>query len=94
MKIRSKHRAVVIIAAALAVGGVAGPAGAADGAAKAKAPATSKEVIERGRYLVTVGNCNDCHTANFPPLDGKEAWSLFPLISVANLRLVWHELSG
>ena len=29
------------------------------------------QVIERGRYLVTVGNCNDCHTANFPPRDGK-----------------------
>ena len=40
-----------------------------------KAPATeqpaSRQVIERGRYLVTVGNCNDCHTANFPPRDGK-----------------------
>ena len=31
----------------------------------------SRDVIERGRYLVTVGNCNDCHTANFPPRDGK-----------------------
>src|SRR5438270_13522633 len=27
--------------------------------------------ISRGRYLLTVGNCNDCHTAEFAPKDGK-----------------------
>jgi len=31
----------------------------------------SAKQIERGRYLVTVGNCNDCHTAGFAPSDGK-----------------------
>jgi mono/diheme cytochrome c family protein len=25
-------------------------------------PPTAEEMIERGRYLVTVGGCNDCHT--------------------------------
>ena len=27
--------------------------------------------IARGRYLATVGNCNDCHTAGYAPTDGK-----------------------
>jgi len=31
----------------------------------------SAKQIERGRYLVIVGNCNDCHTAGFAPSDGK-----------------------
>ena len=67
----SRQRAVAVFVAALAASGVAGQGSAADGATQSKGPAVSKEVIERGRYLVTVGNCNDCHTANFPPLDGK-----------------------
>ena len=35
------------------------------------APAVSRKVIERGRYMMTVGNCNDCHTAEFAPRDGN-----------------------
>ncbi len=31
----------------------------------------SAKQIERGRYLVTVGNCNDCHTAGFATSEGK-----------------------
>lgn len=27
--------------------------------------------IERGRYILIVGNCNDCHTAGYAPSDGK-----------------------
>ena len=27
--------------------------------------------IERGRYVLTVGSCNDCHTAGFAPSGGK-----------------------
>jgi len=65
-------RAVMAIAAALAMNAGSGVASAADpDAAKSKERAVSRAVIERGRYLVTVGNCNDCHTANFPPRDGK-----------------------
>jgi mono/diheme cytochrome c family protein len=58
------------LAMALAIGAAPGVVSAADAGA-AKAQAASRAVIERGRYLVTVGNCNDCHTANFPPRDGK-----------------------
>jgi len=30
-------------------------------------------MIERGRYLLAVGNCHDCHTAGYAKLDGKVA---------------------
>jgi mono/diheme cytochrome c family protein len=33
----------------------------------------SQKEIERGRYLMTVGSCNDCHTAEFAPRDGQVA---------------------
>ena len=62
----------MVFIAALAVSGVSGATAAAEtGAAKSGDNAATRAVIERGRYLVTVGNCNDCHTANFPPRDGK-----------------------
>lgn len=30
-----------------------------------------KRVIERGRYMVAVSGCNDCHTPNYPESGGK-----------------------
>jgi len=39
----------------------------------ASAPAVKRQMIERGRYLLAVGNCNDCHTAGHAKLDGKVA---------------------
>ena len=36
--------------------------GPAAGTEAASAPAATDAVIERGRYLVTVSGCNDCHT--------------------------------
>jgi mono/diheme cytochrome c family protein len=27
--------------------------------------------INRGRYLIKIGGCNDCHTANYPASGGK-----------------------
>ena len=27
--------------------------------------------IERGRYLVQIGGCNDCHTAGYAPMEGN-----------------------
>jgi mono/diheme cytochrome c family protein len=41
-------------------------------------PALSKQV-ERGRYLMIVGSCNDCHTAGFAASNGnvpEQAWLL------------------
>jgi mono/diheme cytochrome c family protein len=43
---------------------------AASGAALAE-PAATKSQIERGRYLVKVGGCNDCHTAHYPEKAGQ-----------------------
>jgi mono/diheme cytochrome c family protein len=28
-------------------------------------------MVERGRYLVKIGGCNDCHTPNYPQAGGK-----------------------
>lgn len=33
----------------------------------------SQKELERGRYMMVVGSCNDCHTSQFAPRDGKVA---------------------
>jgi len=40
-------------------------------AAFAAESSASKDQIARGKYLLIVGSCNDCHTAGFAPSDGK-----------------------
>src|SRR5215470_8316175 len=42
-------------------------------AAPAATSTASKAVIERGRYSVEVGGCNDCHTAGYAEAGGKAA---------------------
>ena len=44
---------------------------AADPAKPASAAKPSPGQIARGRYLVNIGNCNDCHTQDFGPRDGN-----------------------
>ena len=39
-------------------------------AAAADAPHAT-DAVQRGRYLVMIGGCNDCHTAGFAPSGGK-----------------------
>jgi mono/diheme cytochrome c family protein len=67
--------------------------------------AAGKRVIDRGRYLVEIGGCNDCHTPQYPETAGKvpEAdrltgssvgfqgpWgTTYPV----NLRILMHSLS-
>lgn len=42
--------------------------------AVALAAATNdRSTLARGRYMLITGNCNDCHTPNYPPRDGKVA---------------------
>jgi mono/diheme cytochrome c family protein len=69
------------------------------------APATDTGTLARGRYLVSISGCNDCHTAGYPESGGKVpqnqwltgsavGWSgpwgtTYP----ANLRLVVQSLS-
>ena len=33
----------------------------------------SDPMVERGRYVVKIGGCNDCHTAGYAPTGGKVA---------------------
>lgn len=54
----SAPRLFANVAAVALILGLAGQASAAD-AAKQSAG------VERGRYLVTIGGCNDCHTAGY-----------------------------
>lgn len=46
---------------------------AADQAARAPsaAGATKGSYVERGRYLVRIAGCNDCHTAGYAQAEGK-----------------------
>src|SRR5262245_30598709 len=37
----------------------------------AEAKKASSQQIARGRYLLAVGNCNDCHTPGFAPSEGR-----------------------
>jgi mono/diheme cytochrome c family protein len=39
--------------------------------ALAAGPAPGKKEIDRGRYLIEVSGCNDCHTPNYGPKNGK-----------------------
>lgn len=78
-------------------------------AAKARAGAvasTRGQLIERGRYVVMIGGCNDCHTAGYgesngttpererltgSPLGWKGPWGT----SIAvNLRLYFQQFKG
>jgi mono/diheme cytochrome c family protein len=41
----------------------------------ARQAATVAQQIERGRYVVEIGGCNDCHTAGYAEAGGKAAES-------------------
>jgi len=44
---------------------------AAAWAAGPAAPPGSKDELQRGRYLVQIAGCNDCHTPNYGPKNGQ-----------------------
>ena len=50
----------------------ASPVGAADSAAAKKGPRASASLNaqDRGKYMLIVGSCNDCHTAGFAARSG------------------------
>jgi mono/diheme cytochrome c family protein len=65
---------------------------AAQSAEPQTAKSTSKRAakqIERGRYLLTVGNCNDCHSDGFAPSEGKVPERDWLLGSPLGLRGPW-----
>ena len=45
--------------------------------------------IERGRYLVTIGGCNDCHTDGYMAVDGNMPESEWLLGSAVGWRGPW-----
>ena len=63
---------IAALAAALAAAIVPAAVQPAEKPAKgADAAKPTPAQISRGRYLLIVGNCNDCHTAGFAPSEGK-----------------------
>jgi mono/diheme cytochrome c family protein len=57
---KAKQAALAVALALTAAGGaVAGDKGA------------DRATLERGKYLVTLGGCNDCHTPGYPEAAGK-----------------------
>ncbi|WP_342620044.1 c-type cytochrome [Rhodoferax sp. GW822-FHT02A01] len=46
-------------------------------AATAQTPKPPASRVERGHYLVRVAGCNDCHTPNYGPSNGKVDESLW-----------------
>jgi len=62
------YKSLLLLAAiALLTGAVLGQ--------RATATPGADGTLQRGRYLVTIGGCNDCHTAGFAPSGGKVAQS-------------------
>jgi mono/diheme cytochrome c family protein len=45
--------------------------------------------IARGRYVATIGGCNDCHTAGYPQKDGKMPESEWLLGNAVGFRGPW-----
>ncbi len=93
----SRHFFVGIAVAAVVAMGAMPEAVAGDKAAAAE--------IARGRYLVTIGGCNDCHTPGYPEQGGavpESQWLTGVAVGYqgpwgttypANLRLVTSRLS-
>jgi mono/diheme cytochrome c family protein len=50
---------------------IASVACAAHAADAPKAKTADRKDLERGRYLVVIGSCNDCHTPGYAPSGGK-----------------------
>jgi mono/diheme cytochrome c family protein len=62
---RRAARAAAVLAVIFSAAWAAGQAGAA--------PPAKKGQIERGRYLVRIGGCNDCHTPGYAMKNGEVA---------------------
>ena len=78
---------------------------AALAASPALAQKTDDAQVKRGRYLVMIGGCNDCHTAGYAPSGGKVAekeWLLGDALGwngpwgttyATNLRLYFQDMT-
>jgi len=72
---RLDERAQRALGAALLCAPLAAPSAAqsAESAGASGPPAASHKQLERGRYLVKIGGCNDCHTPGYGLSGGKVA---------------------
>jgi mono/diheme cytochrome c family protein len=73
-----------LLAATLALAACCAPLLALAGEA-----APSKATIDRGRYLVKITGCNDCHTAGYAPTAGKVPESEWLTGDVLGFRGPW-----
>lgn len=64
-------RVVQAMVVALAVATTSAGVQAQSTSAAGKQRAGSSQALERGRYLVMIGGCNDCHTPGFAVSGGK-----------------------
>lgn len=62
---------------------------ALSGAAQAADSRADKAMLERGRYLVVTGGCNDCHTPGYPEAAGKIPQSQWLVGSVVGFQGPW-----
>jgi mono/diheme cytochrome c family protein len=71
MSARCRAVALAVAAAAIVCAGTAGAQSAAPGAVKPAAKGSAQ--VERGRYVVRIAGCNDCHTPGYAESGGKVA---------------------
>src|SRR6201993_4934768 len=65
-------RGLACLAALMLVGGCTNTAGPADTKGPAAQLNPVQSPVERGKYLVTIGGCNDCHTPKIPGPNGPD----------------------
>lgn len=100
--IRAMRAAVLplLIAGAVISGSLLGGCGQMEAKKTEAAAMTKEQLIERGKYLITIGGCNDCHTTKIfgegePRLDmnrlmaGHPADSKLPPIDPAVVQKGW-----
>ncbi len=68
---RSTLTLSALAALGLAIAPIAPGTAHAQAAKPAAAPAASDKLVERGRYLVKIAGCNDCHTDGYMQAEGK-----------------------
>ena len=51
------------------------------------AQAADADSIERGRYLVIISGCNDCHTPGYAPSNGQTDESLWLTGDITGINL-------
>jgi mono/diheme cytochrome c family protein len=66
----SHHRLIIVSAIAVGLASTAGGAIAAEPPAKTPRASASLNAQDRGKYMLIVGSCNDCHTAAFAARGG------------------------